>query len=134
MTTLTEGARDLEFLLSEAAGNRSRENGTLVTGQNLAAGSVLMFDVAKKLTLFVGTEGTDGDPDVAAAGVLCYATDASSEDKAVSYIARDAEVIEAELTYGPETTDGEERTSMIQSLRALGIIVRSENEVEGPLG
>lgn len=39
--SLTEGNHALEFLLSEAPGNQSRENGVLLTGQNLLAGAVL---------------------------------------------------------------------------------------------
>lgn len=39
--SLTEGNQTLEFLLSEAPGQRSREAGTLLSGQDLAAGTVL---------------------------------------------------------------------------------------------
>jgi hypothetical protein len=38
---LTETTHALEFLLSEAPGGRSRDEGTLLTGQNLAAGVVV---------------------------------------------------------------------------------------------
>lgn len=42
MATLTEGKRPGQFLLSEAAGNRSRDNVTIKSGAgNLAAGTVL---------------------------------------------------------------------------------------------
>jgi hypothetical protein len=41
MTAITESARPLGFLISEAEGKRSRENRTLLSGQNLKAGAVL---------------------------------------------------------------------------------------------
>lgn len=41
MTTLTETTHAGGHILSEPDGNRGRENGTLITGQNLAAGAVL---------------------------------------------------------------------------------------------
>lgn len=41
MNTFTEGFHDLEFLLSEGPGDRAREVGVLLTGQNLIAGAVL---------------------------------------------------------------------------------------------
>lgn len=41
MTVFTEGYNDLEFLLSEAPGDRSRDAGVLLSGQDLAAGAVL---------------------------------------------------------------------------------------------
>jgi hypothetical protein len=41
MTTKTEGGQAFEFLVSEAPGQLSRDSGTLLTGQNLVAGTVL---------------------------------------------------------------------------------------------
>ena len=41
MTTLTESPHAAGFLLSEAEGHRSRDNGVLISGQNLQAGAVL---------------------------------------------------------------------------------------------
>lgn len=41
MTTLTETLHAGGFLVSEAPGDRSRDTGTLITGQNLVAGAVM---------------------------------------------------------------------------------------------
>lgn len=41
MTTITETAHSSGFLLTEASGHRARDNGVLITGQNLGAGTVL---------------------------------------------------------------------------------------------
>lgn len=123
MTTLTEGRHAAEFVLSEANGNRSRENGTLVSGQNLAAGTVLMDNGAGKLTKLTAN-GTAADLDGAAVGILLAATDASAGDVAAAYIARDAEVNGNSLTYPTESTAGGEEAAAIASLALLGIIVR----------
>lgn len=62
MDTLTEGQRTGEFLVSEAQGSRSREAGTLITGQNLKAGAVLGL-IAASLAAPVGAAaaGNTGD-------------------------------------------------------------------------
>jgi hypothetical protein len=41
MTTFTEGFSNLEFLICESPGDRSREAGVLLTGNDLASGAVL---------------------------------------------------------------------------------------------
>lgn len=115
MTTFTEGPHDCAFILSEAAGSRSRENGTLITGQNLEAGAVLAASGAK-LTEFVS--GT-------AVGILLYKTDATDADVRVSYLARDAEV-NLKLLSIEESTDGGEREAAATALLPLGIICRDE--------
>lgn len=123
MTTLTEGRHAAEFILSEANGHRSRENGTLVSGQDLAAGTVLMDNGAGKLTALTAA-GTAADLDGEAVGILLAATDASDGDVEAAYIARDAEVNGNSLTYPTESTAGGEETAAIASLALLGIIVR----------
>lgn len=117
MAALTEARHTAEFILSEANGQRSRENGTLDTG-DLAAGTVVQLS-GSKLVAFTGLLATDGTPDVAAAGILIGAADATSADQAVSYLARDAEVNVNLLTYPAGT-----KTITVASLKALGIICR----------
>lgn len=122
MTTFTEGVHACEFILSEANGSRSRENGTLDSG-DLAAGTVVMFS-GTKLVAFTATENTDGSLVTEAAGILLYDADATSADRPVSYLARDAEVNLKLLTYPAETTSGGEEAHTIASLKKLGIIAR----------
>lgn len=124
MTTLTEGRRAAEFVLSEANGNRSRENGTVVTGQDLVAGQLVQDNGAGKLTAYTGTLNTAGALIAEAVGILLYDVDASLADVDASYIARDAEVNGNILTFPDETTDGDERANAVASLATLGIIVR----------
>lgn len=120
-TSYTETAHACEFILSEASGSRSRENGTLNSGQNLQAGTVLQA-TGTKLTAFTGTASTDGTPDPAAIGILLYDVDASDGDVACSYLARDAEVNLKLLTYPDEATQDVNGTK--NSLKLLGIICR----------
>lgn len=115
MVTFTEGRHTAEFILSEANGNRSRENGILQSGENLAAGTVLMLNGTKLVAYEVDTTGS------AAKGILIDAVDATAGDTAVAYIARDAEV-NGNLITGPGDTDGD--AEMDASLLLLGIVVR----------
>jgi hypothetical protein len=111
MTVFTEGRHAAEFILSEANGHRSRDNGILKTGENLPAGAVLMDDAGK---LVQYEDGTGAE----AVGVLIYPTNAAA-DTAVSYVARDAEVNGKKLTFADTDTSG-----AIASLAAIGVIVR----------
>lgn len=117
MTTFTEGAHDCAFILSEASGSRSRENGTLITGQDCEAGTILKASGAK---LTASADGSD------AKGILLYKTDATDADVRVSYLARDAEV-NLKLLALELSTDGDAPTATA-ALALLGIITRNEGE------
>ena len=123
MAAITENRPAASFILSEANGQRSRENGTLVSGQNLAAGTVVMDNGEGKLTAYTALDVTDGAVDEAK-GILIYAGDASAGDISVSYIARDAEVNQKLITFPAETTVGDEEEHTIASLELIGIICR----------
>lgn len=112
MSTLTQGRRAAEFILSEANGNYSRQNGVLISGQNLAAGTVLKAS-GSKLTAYTVAS--------APVGILLEATDASAGDVACAYIARAAEVKLALLTYPPDVTD---EPDVIADLLTIGIVAR----------
>lgn len=120
---LTEGRHAAEFVMSEAEGHRSRDNGILKSGEDLAAGTVVMWENGNpgdKLIEYVVSTGA------AVAGVLLYKTDATA-DTYVSYMARDCEVNLKLLTY-PDTdpTAGTDKAATIAGLKELGIIVRDE--------
>jgi len=118
---LTEGAHPGEFILSEANGNRSRENRTLVSGQNLGAGAVLgKISSGGK---FTGYDNTAGDGSQAAAGILYASVDASDGDMDCVVIIRDAEVIGDALDFDAGQS-GADQTAATVDLLALGIIVR----------
>lgn len=118
MVTYTEGRHTAEFILSEAAGKRSRENGTVVSGQDLTAGEVIMDNGAGKIAAY--TVGTGNS----VLGVIVDNVDATAGDVDAVYIARDAEVNDNLMTYEAESTAGGEKASAVAGLALLGIIVR----------
>lgn len=122
MTVFTEAEHPAEFILSEANGQRSRENGTLVSGQDLAAGSLLKDNGSGKLTEATAELDSDNNLVNPLLGILIYNVDASAGDVAVSYLARDAEVNGNYLTY-PSDSDTQQ-TAFEEGLASLGIIVR----------
>lgn len=118
MTTLTEGRNTAEFLLSEANGKRSRETVTIVSGQDLAAGTVL-----GKITATGKYAGYDADAATGietAVAVLYEAVDATGGDQKAVAIMRDAEVSSATLTW----VDVADAAAGATDLAAVGIFVR----------
>ena len=97
MTTLTETRGAAFFMVSEANGHRSREEGTLTAGENLETGTILGLVTATNK--FVAHDPAASDGSEVVAGVLYDAVDATDGDVQMAYIARDAEVLGAELVY-----------------------------------
>jgi hypothetical protein len=115
MTTYTEGRHSAEFILSEASGGRSREEGTLAASQTISAGELLMLSG----TTLVEYDGETASTPV---GIAINAhTTAAGVTESISYIARDAEVNGNLLTY-PDLSSGKEDADVL--LADLGIIVR----------
>lgn len=110
----TEGTRAGEFLLSEGNGAISRESVTIVTGQDLVAGTVVGKITASGKYAAYSDVAADGTQ--TAAGVLYGNVDATAADKTAVIIARYAEVSSAMLT-GSDANG-------VADLLALGIIVR----------
>lgn len=124
MTTMNEARASAEFILSEANGQRSRESGTVASGQTLVAGQVVQDNGSGKLIAHDGLLNTAGEVITAAKGIVMEAVDASGGDVAVAYIARDAEVNVNILTFPTESTAGGEQAGVTASLATLGIIAR----------
>lgn len=121
MTILTEGQHTAEFIVSEANGARSRATGTLVSGEDLAAGTVLgVITASGKWTQF-NQDAADGSE--TAAAVLYAAVDASGGDADAVAVVRDAEVNGAELVW-PSDIEAGEKTDAIADLANVGVIVR----------
>jgi hypothetical protein len=128
MTVYTQDHRKWEFVLSEANGQRSRENGIVKAGQGmLKAGTVVQFDASAptKLVAADGIHDGNGSLVTAVAGIIAHDIDATSTDVPVAYIARDAEVKDAFLVYPTESAGGE-KVATIKSLKSQGIVVRGE--------
>lgn len=116
----TEKVHNGEFLISEANGELSREEVTVVSGQNLVGGSVVGKITATSKYAIYDNGASDGTQ--AAAGVLYGAVNASGGDKIGAIIERDAEVDGDLLNWG--ANDGAGITAGIADLLAKNIKVR----------
>lgn len=117
---LNEGRHAGEFLLSEAAGSRSRENVTIASGQDLGAGAVLGKITASGKYVAVDQAASDGSQ--TAVAVLLDTCDATGGDTSAAIIARDAEVNGECLDWGSQSAA--EQTTGVTELANVGIIVR----------
>jgi Bacteriophage lambda head decoration protein D len=122
MTTVkTEGKHAAEFVLSEANGDRSRENANVGASQTIAVGAVL-----GKLTTggnYVPLAPAASDGSQTPAGIALYPlVTAAGESGKIAVIARDAEVNGKLLGWGGATAP--QITAAIASLALAGIIVR----------
>lgn len=120
MAAKTEGKHSGEFILSEANYDRSREEVTIVSGQNLTACMVLGKITASGKYAVYANGASDGSQ--AAAGVLFDDVDATDADKKGAAIVRDCTVKAAMLDWG--TSDATGITAGRADLLALGIVVR----------
>ncbi|MFW6024094.1 MAG: head decoration protein [Dichotomicrobium sp.] len=120
MTILSEQRQAGAFLASEAEGSRSRENGTLASG-DLPAGAVLALNGDDDYVQ-VAPDATDGTE--TAVAVLYAAVDASEAAADCVVIARDAEVNQDELVWPDGASEAQIDTGLDQ-LRAANIIPRS---------
>lgn len=106
------------FLLSEANGQRSRENAVLAaTAVVLPAGQLLTLGAGGVYAPYAGP-GADADAPITADAVLYDNAPVSEGEQMVVAIVRDAEV-SAEVLYG---LDDEARASLARE--GVGIIVR----------
>lgn len=101
----------------------SRDDITVVSGQNLAAGTVLgKITASGKYTAYDPTASTGQE---AAAGVLLFAVNATSADTAGVAIVRHAIVAKEGLIWGAGVTTTSHKTAAYASLKALGVLSRS---------
>lgn len=102
MAALTEAKHIGEFIVSEQNGTSSRDVGVLISGQNLVAGSVLgKITASGKYTLVNPAAGTGEQVAVA---ILLDNVNATAGDLPCALLARQAEVIDAELNWAALTT------------------------------
>jgi hypothetical protein len=121
MATMTEARRTGEFIISEANGTISRDEVTIVSGQNLAVGTVVgKITASGKYTAY---DDDNADGSQTAAGILYAAVDATAGDKKGVIIARHAEVDTSQLVF-VGTNDAGDITAGKADLAALAIILR----------
>ena len=117
----TEGVYPAEFIISEAQGTRSRDVGTLASGNNLVAGAVLGIVTASGKYAEHDPAQTDGTEDAVA--VLYADIDASAADADCVVVSRDTEVDGNQLAWITGISAGD-KTDGITSLLGKGIVVR----------
>lgn len=123
MTVLIEGRHPGEFLMTEANGQRSRENITIASGAGIIALGTLLGKAAASGKFVASAVGaTDGSQ--TAVAVALYGCDATSNDAAIAAIVRDAEVNGHVLTYHADRDQAGEKASAQADLAGVGIIVR----------
>lgn len=126
MENATMQTRNLAFLLSEAAGRRSRSIVTIANGAGkLAAGTVLGKVTATGEYVpapdaeVVGKEGAE-----AAVAILAYGVDATDQAVEVTAIDRDAEAKLPMLSFDASVDDQTKTDAKVAQLNAVGIRVR----------
>lgn len=127
MAAITEGARDLAFLLSEGNGYQSREVITILSGAGkLSPGTVLgKITATGKYWPSPNAQVTGKEGAETAVAVLAYEVDATSADvtSAVA-ITNDAEVKNPMLVFEATVNDATKRAAKITQLRAVKIKAR----------
>ncbi len=123
MAVQTEGNRLNDFLKWEQEKLYSREKVTIASGEDLALGEVVGIVTASGEYEAFDQDASDGTE--TAAGIVIAAYDATSAAVEGVIICRDAIVIEDNLVFPSDITAGEQATAMA-SLKALGIITRTE--------
>lgn len=121
MTTLTETTHAGGAIISEANGNRSRDNVTVVSGQDLEANAVLGKVTASGKYAAYDSNAADGTE--TAAAVLIGKCDATAGDTAAAVLARDCEVNGDELVY-QTSSPAQDTAGAATDLASVGIIVR----------
>jgi hypothetical protein len=123
MTVLNEGRHPGEFLMSEAAGQRSRGNITVASGAGIIAPGTVLGKVTATGKFVASAVGATDGSEVAVA-VALYGCDATSADAAIAAIVRDAEVNGTVLTYHADRDLPAEKAAANTNLADAGIIVR----------
>lgn len=125
MTTLTEGSRQQEWLMTDNMGYFSREQSTLISGQNLRSGTVIAKITASGKWTILAPAAGDGSQN--AAGFLLHHTDASTGDKRCTVVEGSPGVavqVNGALITWPGGITGPQKTAAIAALKALGFKIR----------
>lgn len=123
MAVKTEGKHTGEYIQSEAAGGRSRDQAKIASG----AGKVKASTILGKVTAsgkYLPHDPAAGDGTETAVAILYDNVDATDADAPCVITARDSEVRNADLIYNAATDTPAEKDAVHASLAANGIIVR----------
>ena len=122
MPVITEGLNLGDLLKYEAPNLYSRDQATVIAGQNLLLGTVVGAETATSKLKTLDPTSTDGTE--LAAGVLALDVDATLIDRDDAIlVARHAIVSDTALTWPAGITPTQKATAIAQ-LKSLGILVR----------
>lgn len=122
MAAITESNYLGDILKYEAPSLFSRDQVTVISGQNLAIGTVVGIITASGKVTILAPAAADGSQ--TAAGVIVAAVDASAADAKGVMIARHSIVSDAGLVW-PGGISGPQKTTAISQLKSAGILVRT---------
>lgn len=124
MTVLSEDlARTGHYIVSEANGYRSRDEGVIASGSGVMKSGRVLGRIAASGKLTSYTPGAaDGSENAVA--ILYEGCDATSADIRRTFTARDSEVQAAALDWGAAVTTDAHKNTALAALAALGIISR----------
>lgn len=115
MTTFTEGKHPGTHIAWEANSDFCRETGTVLSGEVMVAGTLLMLNGANKLVEHDGELDSADALETPVEGVLYEDIDATGGDQlGVVYSKRQTLLKDADLTY-PEGAEDQCRASMAES-------------------
>lgn len=123
MPVFNEGRYPGEFLLTEANGQRSRATATIVSGSGIIAPGTVLGRLTASGN-YAPSPDTGADGSEIAVAIALYGCDATSADRKIAVITRDAEVKGPVLTFDPSVDDDTKRAAKAAQLAAAGIIVR----------
>ncbi len=122
MPVITEGMNLGDLLKYEAPNLYSRDQATVLAGQNLALGAVVGIVAATGKVKALDPAATDGSQ--TAAGILLEPVDATAGDRDDGILlARHAIVADSALVWPAGITNAE-KAAAIAELKAIGILVR----------
>ncbi|WP_176083127.1 head decoration protein [Martelella sp. HB161492] len=126
MAPVTEKARALGFVLSEANGRRSREVLTIAAGSGIVeAGTAIGKITASGKYAPAPDAETTGIEGAETATAICgYTVDATDADVDVACITNDAEVKDPMLIFDDSVDDTTKRTAKLTQLAAVRIKAR----------
>lgn len=129
MPVFTEGKHACEGVLSEASGNRSRDEITVASGSGVIEPMTVLglYTSGPNAGKYGPAPAAAADPDVGnqtARAINLYRVDATDADVKVAALTRDCEVIGANLTHEATVNTAPEITAKAAELAAVGIIVR----------
>ena len=122
MTAITNDLTLGDLLKYEEENLYSRDQVTVVNGQNLKLGAVIGRVSATQKVKALDPSATDGSE--IAAGVVLQSIDASSAEKTNGLIVSRQAIVADHALIWPVAITTEEKTAAIAQLEAIGVLVR----------